>query len=273
MSDILSIDHTVLYTTDLETTAATYEALGFTLSPLSLHVGPDGPMGAGNRCALFGGNYLELLGLFGEEDPWQVKPLIATHEGLHGYSFGCADPAAVERRLRAAGLSSSGVLPLQRDVRGGTARFQAVHFERSRTPEGLVHVAHHLTPHLIHQPGYLTHPNGALRLDGVLLVVDDGELEATVARYAAMLDVEPARLMHLPLGWVEIVPESEFAGLLPGEEIPALPYMAAQCVAVDDLAVARALVEGGGFRTRDLPGGFFVGAAQARGAALTFVEA
>ncbi|MEU7860710.1 hypothetical protein [Nonomuraea sp. NPDC049141] len=36
----------------------------------------------------------------------------ATYEGLHGYSFGCSDVAVTEKRLRAAGLSSSGVLPL-----------------------------------------------------------------------------------------------------------------------------------------------------------------
>jgi hypothetical protein len=76
------------------------------------------PMGAGNRCALFGRTYLELLGLFGDGsvDPWRIRPLIAEYEGLHGCSFGCGDAETVERRLRAAGLSSSGVLPLQPDV-------------------------------------------------------------------------------------------------------------------------------------------------------------
>jgi hypothetical protein len=94
--DIDRIDHSVFYTTDMDATSATYEALGFTLSPLSMHVGsdrPDGerkPMGAGNRCALFGRTYLELLGLFGDGavDPWNIRPLIAKYEGLHGCSFG-----------------------------------------------------------------------------------------------------------------------------------------------------------------------------------------
>ena len=102
--DIDRIDHSVLYTTDMDATATTYEALGFTLSPLSMHVGsdrPDGdrkPMGAGNRCALFGRTYLELLGLFGDGagDPWNIRPLIAKYEGLHGCSFGCGDARAAE---------------------------------------------------------------------------------------------------------------------------------------------------------------------------------
>ncbi len=296
MTDIVGIDHSVLYTTDIDATSATYERLGFTLSPLSMHMGsarPGGerrPMGAGNRCALFGRNYLELLGLFGDGsvDPWGVRPLIARYEGLHGYSFGCTDPAVVERRLRAAGLSSSGVLPLQRDVDtpdgARTARFEAVHLDRGRTPEGLIHIARHLTPELVHQPRYLRHANGARYLRGVLLVVDDQELEATVARYATLLAVPPVtegplRVLALPLGRVEIAPVSAFPDLLPGERVPALPYLAGQTVAVADVRAARELVERGGFGTSEVlgglfaPGGFFVGAEQARGAALAFVEA
>ena len=287
--DLDRIDHTVLYTTDMDATAATYEALGFTLSPLSMHMGssrPGGertPMGAGNRCALFGRTYLELLGLYGDgsADPWNIRPLIAQYEGLHGYSFGCTDIETTEKRLRAAGLSASGVLPLQRDVEtpGGmaTARFQAVHLDRALTPEGLVHAAYHLTPELIHQPRYLDHPNGATGLRSVLLVVDDADLAATVARYALILDAEPVaegplRVLSLPLGRVEIVAASAFRRLMPGEPLPALPYMAGQAVAVRDVRAARDLVEGNGFSTAGLPGGFFVGAAQARGAALTFLE-
>lgn len=188
---------------DMDATAATYEALGFTLTPLSMHVGSDRPggerkpMGAGNRCAPFGRTYLELLGLFGDgsADPWNVRPLIARHEGLHGCSFGCGDVEGAEQRLRAAGLAASGVLPLQREVRTpdgtATARFQAVHLDRARTPEGLIHIAHHLTPELIHQPRYLDHANGAAHLRSVLLVVDDADLAATVARYARTLGTEP----------------------------------------------------------------------------------
>ncbi len=288
--DIDRIDHSVLYTTDIEATAATYEALGFTLSPLSLHTGSDRPggerkpMGAGNRCALFGRTYLELLGLFGDGsvDPWNIRPLIARYEGLHGCSFGCDDAGTVYQRLREAGLSSSGVLPLQRDVAtpGGTAtaRFQAIHLDRALTPEGLIHIAHHLTPELIHQPRYTSHANGAIQLHSVLLVVDDADLEATVARYALTLGTEPVaeeplRVLSLPTGRMEIVAVSAFGEVLPGEPVPTLPYLAGQAVAVTDVDAARALVESNGFTVRELPGGFFVGAGEARGAAIAFLAA
>lgn len=287
--DIDRIDHSVLYTTDMDATATTYEALGFTLTPLSMHMGSDRPggerkpMGAGNRCALFGRTYLELLGLFGDGsvDPWNIRPLIAQYEGLHGCSFGCEDAEAVEKRLREAGLSPSGVLPLQRDVETpdgmATARFQAVHLDRALTPEGLIHIARHLTPELIHQPRYLHHANGATQLHSVLLVVDDADLEATVARYARTLGTEPVaegprHVLPLPVGRMEIVAVSAFGDVLPGEPVPALPYFAGQAVAVKDIGVARALVEGNGFTVRELPGGFFVGAGEARGAAIAFLE-
>lgn len=290
MTDIDRIDHSVLYTTDMDATAETYAALGFTLTPLSMHMGSDRPggerkpMGSGNRCALFGSTYLELLGLFGDGsvDPWRIRPLIARYEGLHGCSFGCADAEAVERRLRAGGLSSSGVLPLQRDVDTAdgtaTARFEAVHLERTLTPEGLIHIARHLTPELIHQPRYLNHANGATHLHSVLLVVDDTELSATVDRYARILDVQPVSetpltVLPLPVGRMEIVAVSDFGEVLPGEPVPALPYLAGQTVAVSDLDAARKLVADNGFTVHDLPEGFFVGAAEARGGAVAFVQA
>ncbi|MFI6603294.1 VOC family protein [Nonomuraea sp. NPDC050536] len=287
--DIDRIDHSVLYTTDMDTTARTYERLGFTLSPLSMHMGSDRPgserkpMGAGNRCALFGRTYLELLGLFGDGsvDPWNIRPLIAQYEGLHGCSFGCGDAETVEKRLRETGLSSSGVLPLQRDVETpdgvATARFQAVHLDRALTPEGLIHIARHLTPELIHQPRYLEHANGATHLHSVLLVVDDAELEATVARYARTLGTGPVaeglrHILPLTVGQMEIVAVSAFGEVLPGEPVPALPYLAGQAVAVKNVSTARALVEGNGFTVRELSGGFFVGAREACGAAIAFLE-
>jgi Glyoxalase-like domain len=113
-------------------------------------------MGAGNRCALFGRTYLELLGLCGDGsvDPWHIRPLIAKYEGLHGCSFGCGDAEAVERRLREAGLQSSGVLPLQRDVKTpdgmATARFQAVHLDRAHPRRADPHCASPSTPRAQH---------------------------------------------------------------------------------------------------------------------------
>lgn len=277
--DIDYLDHTVFLTRRYEETWRRYEQLGFTLSPPSRHFASrtDGgellPSCTANRCAYFGGSFLELIGIVDEEagDPWQVLPLLdARGDGLHGCSFGCHDSALPERRLREAGLSTSGVLQLQRDVElpegTRTARFRSVHLRRDRTPEGILHTAEHLTPEYVHQPRYLNHPNGARALSGLLLVVAEDEVAAYRARYDLIIGGE------LRTGRVDVVGANELDALLPGETAPRLPYFAAHSIAVEDLTQARKYIEMT-VPTTTCERGFFVRAADAFGAAVVFEEA
>ncbi|ADJ50531.1 hypothetical protein AMES_8705 [Amycolatopsis mediterranei S699] len=148
----MHIDHTVFLTRNHADTWRRYEQLGFTLSPPSRHFAAVSdqsepvPSCTANRCAYFGGSFLELIGIVDEEagDPWRVLPILdARGNGLHGCSFGVGDSGEAERRLREAGLSCSGVLQLHRDVElpegTRTARFRSVHIRRDRTPEGILH--------------------------------------------------------------------------------------------------------------------------------------
>ncbi|RSD19610.1 VOC family protein [Amycolatopsis eburnea] len=272
----MPIDHTVFLTRDYAETWRRYEELGFTLSPPSRHfasrTGDSEPVPSctANRCAYFGDSFLELIGIVDEAagDPWRVLPILdARGDGLHGCSFGVVDSAAAERRLREAGLSDSGVLKLQRDVElpegTRTARFRSVHIGRDHTPEGILHTAEHLTPEYIHQPRYLGHPNGARGVAGILLVVPDAEVAAYRDRYAVITGEK--RL-------VDIEGVSDLDAVLPGETPKALPYFAAHGVVVEDLSKARKLVEAH-VPTITRPGGFFVRAEDAGGAALYFEEA
>ena len=58
-ADIDSVNHVGLVVADLSAAAARFEAMGFTLSELSMHKGatepgrPAEPFGSGNRCAVF----------------------------------------------------------------------------------------------------------------------------------------------------------------------------------------------------------------------------
>ncbi|SEF29105.1 Glyoxalase-like domain-containing protein [Amycolatopsis pretoriensis] len=268
----MNIDHTVFLTRDYERTWQRYEQLGFTLSPPSRHfASPTGtsepvPSCTANRCAYFGGSFLELIGIVdeGAGDPWHVLPILdARGDGLHGCSFGVDDSDEAARRLQEAGLSTSGVLKLQRDVQlpegTRTARFRSVHIRRDRTPEGILHTAEHLTPEYVHQPRYLDHPNGAKAVAGIVLVVPDDEIAAYKSRYAVITDGQDL---------VDIVGVTD---LLPGETPKELPYFAAHGVVVADLAKARTLVE------RHVPTtthrkGFFVRAEDALGAAVYFEQ-
>ncbi|MBV9846428.1 MAG: VOC family protein [Kutzneria sp.] len=282
------IDHSVVITREFEKVWARYEELGFTLSPPSRHTvttAPGGPLVrscTANRCAYFGESFLELIGIVDDTapDPWRALPLIdGRYQGLRGASFGFGDSREALARLRAVGLAGSGVLSLRRpvDTPEGprTVRARSVHIDRSKTPDGILHTAEHLTPQYVHQPRLLRHANGAQYLDSVLLVVDDSELDDYRARYAAMLG-RPARtegnrhLFQLRTGRVEISPATALADVLPGETAPVLPFFAAHGVAVADLAAARSLIESKGLATRRLPDGFFVSAADAGGASVVF---
>jgi hypothetical protein len=67
-SDINVLHHLGIISRDMEATVSQYERLGFVFTPLTVpripvEVGgnPE-PIGAGNRCAIFRNNYLEVLG-------------------------------------------------------------------------------------------------------------------------------------------------------------------------------------------------------------------
>jgi glyoxalase-like protein len=272
----MNIDHTVFLTRNYEATWQRYEELGFTLSPPSRHFASraDGgellPSCTANRCAYFGGSFLELIGIVDEKagDPWRVLPILDDRgDGLHGCSFGCDDSEAAEHRLREAGLSTSGVLKLQRDVElpegTRTARFRSVHIRRDRTPEGILHTAEHLTPEYVHQPRYLDHPNGARAVAGILLVVADDEVGHYRSRYDVITGGREL---------VDIIGASDLDAVLPGEPPRKLPYFAAHGVVVADLAKARKLIEEH-VPTTTSDHGFFVRAEDAYGAAVSFEEA
>ncbi|WP_158226735.1 VOC family protein [Amycolatopsis vastitatis] len=272
----MPIDHTVFLTRNYEETWRRYEQLGFTLSPPSRHFASVSdqsepvPSCTANRCAYFGGSFLELIGIVDETagDPWRVLPILdARGDGLHGCSFGVDDSGEAERRLREAGLSTSGVLKLQRDVElpegTRTARFRSVHISRDRTPEGILHTAEHLTPEYLHQPRYLGHPNGARAVAGILLVVPDHE----VGEYRRRYDVITGG--RAP---VDIVGVSDLDTILHGETPRKLPYFAAHGVVVADLSRARKLIEQH-VPTTTHDRGFFVRAEDAFGAAVLFEEA
>ncbi|MFE9100666.1 VOC family protein [Actinomadura geliboluensis] len=285
--DIRGFHHAGIVTRDLDALERTYLSFGFTLSPRSRHLlnerpgEPPVPGCTANRCALFGGAYIELLGIVDESapDPWRTKAMVADYEGFRLLNFDTGDAEATDRRLTAGGLRTSGVLDLERDVDTvdgtRTMRARALHLDPRTTPEAYVGIAQHLTREYVHQPRHLRHPNGARALEAVLIVVDDGEADAVTARYARILRTEPRTrgprtVLDLAAGRLELVRASRAEEVLPGEPAPAKSYLAAMTVAVDDVAAARAIVEAGGTATRAADGGFTVSARDAHGAALLF---
>ena len=222
-----------------------------------------------NLCALFGGSYIELLGIVDESapDPWHTKAMADQYEGFRLLNFDTDDAEAGDRLLTGAGLRTSGVLGLEREVdtEDGlrTMRARAVHVNAASTPEGYVGVAQHLTREYVHQPRYLDHPNGARVSPPCSWWPQDDGLDAIVDRYARILQARPEQdgprtVVDMGSGQLEIVRASDAEGVLPGEPAPASSYLAAMTVLVDDVDTARVIVERGGTATRTTGGGFFV---------------
>lgn len=287
---IHGIHHTGIVTRDLDGLERRYTSLGFTLSPRSRHLlarrpgEPPVPGCTANACALFGGSYVELLGIVDESapDPWHTRAVVERGEGFRLLNFDTGDAVAADRWLVESGVRTSGVLELERDVDTEegvrTVRARAVHVDPRSTPEGYVGVAQHLTRRYVHQPRYLDHRNGARGLGGVLVVVEDAGFDAVVDRYARLLGASPVHegprtALAMEAGRVEVVRASRAGEVLPGGPVSAGSHLAAMVVLVDDVDRARRVVEGGGTATWPAGDGFFVSARDAWGAGLFFTTA
>jgi len=288
VGDIDSVNHVGVAVRDLDQATQCYEALGFVLSPLSVHSGsstpgtPVEPMATGNRCAIFPHNYVEVLGLVnpGRLD-WGWADFIKRFQGGHIICFGCKDAAVVDQRVVGNGIKTSGVIALQRDIGTPdglkTARFDCVHFDRAATPEGLIQAARHRNPEYVHQQRYLTHPNGARSLAEIVLVVSNPQ---AVAHRYERLTGQGARSdgqrwsIDLPLvsRLVFVDPEA-IAYELPGSLFSPAPSIAAMGFAVEDLARTARLLEDADFTVVEAPGKIIVPAEEALGVAHYFLQA
>ncbi|MGW0248789.1 VOC family protein [Nocardia goodfellowii] len=279
--------HTGILTRDLDELERRYASFGFTLSPRSRHLlsaGPGAPPVPGctaNLCVLFEDSYIELLGIVDDTapDPWHTRAIAAEYEGFRLLNLDTADATAANDLLRGAGLRTSGVLDLEREVDTADGprvmRARAVHVDPGSTPEARLGLAQHLTREYVHQPRYLGHKNGARGIGAVLIVAATAESAAIVDRYARLAGRRPVRegartVLEIGSARIEFVDSADAEDVLPGEPEPAASYLAAMTIRVEDPERAREIVESGGTATRPADGGFFVSARDAGGAGLFF---
>jgi catechol 2,3-dioxygenase-like lactoylglutathione lyase family enzyme len=281
------INHVGMAVRDLGVAAARLGALGFQLTPYSPHSAAwkpgeaVKPLGSGNRCVMFRGNYLEVLG---SEDPRnqaaRIAGFLARHQGAHIICFDGEDLPGAERRLAASGLETSGILPLQREVDTPegprTARFERLQFAPGDSPEGYIQVARHLTPEFIYQPRHCVHANGAEALSDTTLVADDlDRFVATYARYAGFGPAEAAEgraVFRFASGQrLTILDLPRARAALPGTLMPAAPCIAAVAFRCRDVAEAGRVAASGGATVLALPDGrLMVPAEEASGLAILF---
>jgi catechol 2,3-dioxygenase-like lactoylglutathione lyase family enzyme len=272
------IDHVVINVRDrLDEAAALYERLGFQLTPRGHHT-----LGSSNHLAVLGTDYIELLGVMpGAAGRSDVTDWPA---GLNGLAFKTGDSDGLYDTLSEAGAP---VLPPQAfsrpvdlgDGRSRDAAFRTVRLEQDASPAGRLFFCHHLTPDLVWHDPWRRHPNGAVGLAGIVIAAADPG--AYAALFALLFDEASLRttahgaVLSAGLATVEVT-TPEAAAMRFGDAAPALQdrpaVMAALMVRTASLRLTRAALEAGGVPVPPGGGPVVVGADQAGGLALIFVE-
>ena len=171
---IAGIDHVIVGVRDLERARQGWSRLGFTLSPRGRHIG----QGTANYCIMFRSDYVELLGIVDPSDFVQrLDGFLAQREGLMAAAFA---PVVAAEEVRAAllgrGLHPSEPRPLGRQLElpEGTVvpRFSLMSLPADETPGLDCFICTHLTPELMRRPEWLHHPNGAIGLKGIHVLVE-----------------------------------------------------------------------------------------------------
>lgn len=268
----INLDHVAHFVPHMDSASAALERLGFTLTPFSAQshrIEPGGPLisaGTGNRCVMLKSGYLEFLTPTGSTPhAGQLRAAIRRYIGVHMIAFGTATPDLDRARLARAGFNPLPTVALQRNV-GTEAGADIVRFTVVRVPpgtmaEGRIQYCRHDTPHLVWQPRWLEHANGARALTGVLVCVEDAQQAAQrYARFTGLLPQVSGGVWRIDTarGFLLFF-ESERCERNFGVKPPALPWIVGYTLACDRPAATRSQLIQAGREPCDLDGDrFFV---------------
>jgi Glyoxalase-like domain len=235
---------------------------------------------------MFASDYLELLGIVDRtQDLAGVDTFLERREGLRAIAFASEDAAATQATLKARGLHPGAPQELARQVElpqeTVVPRFRLVALPAAETPDLDAFFCQHLTPELLRQPGWLHHPNGAVGVHGVaVMVADTAPLAPAYEKLfgaAAVNLTDEVLTVHAGAHRLVFATPDDFSALYPEAEL-------APATAVPEIALLT-------LRSRDLDatldhltqwqvpyeslsdGAVLVPAAEANGAALLFIAA
>jgi hypothetical protein len=257
IGDEIFLDHIAHFVPDVEAATRALVRVGFAPTPVSVQVNPDPAGGApqltgtGNVTAMFANGYIEVL--FKTADTplvAEMEAAMARYPGVHLAALAVADAAGAHARLANNAFRVRPLVAMQRPVdtgaAPGTARFTLARVEAGEMPEGRIQMLTHHTQHLVWQPRWLSHSNGALALMRLLIVVAD--LDEAAGRYARFTGRSAARApfgyaIELDRGRLDLTTADGFRQLLPEISIPCLPFMAAYEIKVRSLAALADLLK------------------------------
>ncbi len=177
------LDHVVVNVMgNLDEAAAQYTRLGFQLTERGHHT-----LGSSNNLAIFGTNYLELLGYLPGRESMRAD-LWAHPAGLTGLVFKSADADLVYSTLRERGIPVQEPMSFARPVALADgvqdARFKVIRVAGEEVQNGRTFFCHHDTPELVWRPEWQSHPNGVT--DIAEFVIASREPARTAALYERM---------------------------------------------------------------------------------------
>lgn len=163
---MLKLDHLVINTHfDLDAAQLQFEQLGFTLTPRGYHT-----LGSINHAVVFGGHYLELIGLPADGKTIREE-IVSSPLGADGLVFRIDDPESTFTGLRGSGFDATPPQTFSRPVPPlGDARFTTVRLASGQLPGGRVYFCQHLTPELVFRDEWQSHANGARALERLHLI-------------------------------------------------------------------------------------------------------
>lgn len=265
---MFDLDHVGIAVRDLDAAAERYRRLGFMLTERSHHQarsGPDAapqPVGTGNHCIMLERGYVELIGVTQPNYTGRLRDVLARREGLHILALGCSDGAEAVRHLRTRGVTAAPGRRIERPIleRGvpAVAAFTIIDLPDALLPGTHVLAIEHHTRPVLWQPHLISHPNGALSLERLIIVDDAPEkLQRKLADALGTLDA----------GVIEVVDPASRRGTAPA---PALPFLAELTLGIVDVdGAARLLARNGVPAQRDAAGDLLIGPDEACGVALT----
>jgi hypothetical protein len=270
-----TLDHVVINTRErLDEAATCYRRLGFQLTPRGYHT-----LGSMNHLAIFGTEYLELIGI----GPTATRTdLLRFPIGLDGLVFGTDDSRGVYEALVGAGVPAGQPNEFARPVAllNGTedARFRTVRLEPQLVDYGRLYFCHHLTRHLVWRDEWRRHPNGVIGV--VRAVICAADPADAAALYRTMFGPDAVRTtaegvsILIGLSRFDIVTPhalaTAFGNAAPDPQGRA-SYMAGLTFRTNDLARTARVLNSTGVRTAEGYGRVLVPAAEAFGATLEFV--
>jgi catechol 2,3-dioxygenase-like lactoylglutathione lyase family enzyme len=278
---VTGLDHVLIVGHDLEKLRQIYERLGFRASPRGRHIG----WGTANYCLMLERDYLELLGIV--DSSQFLNGLDETLEtrgpGLSTAAFAAGDLSRSAEILRDNGVQVGAPQDLKRTIEAEAGellpRFKLLHLPRAATPGLPAFICRHETPELVWQRPWTAQPNGARRIAGLTVAVEDpGSIAvpyADIFGFRAVTNTD--NLVSVDCGGCRLR-FTDAEGLLAlhpqarAYTSPPRPGPVALEVEVADKAATAALLQDNGVTfERDRDGPLHVPAAEAGGVMLDFV--